>query len=118
MKQVVFRVLHSPFNCGELDIVRTGNPEDLSTQFLLPINTSGTRNAFLKIVAAKTKRNLPWWLESGSEICPACGHAYVYQTEYRCFACDGPLCPLCVEYTSEFEIFCPETECGPTHVER
>ena len=39
---------------------------------------------------ARAKRNPPWWLDEGSETCPACSHAYVIQTEYRCVACDGP----------------------------
>jgi hypothetical protein len=55
----------------------------------------------------KTKRNQPWWLEAGTEICPACSHAYVIQTEYRCVACDGPLCEMCVERTIAVEVFCP-----------
>jgi len=54
----------------------------------------------------KTKQNTPWWLEEGTEICPACSHAYVIQTEYRCGACDGPLCGFCVEETFETEIIC------------
>jgi len=53
-----------------------------------------------------TKQNALWWLEEGTEICPACSQTYVIQTEYRCAACDGPLCGLCVEDTFEIEIFC------------
>jgi hypothetical protein len=53
-----------------------------------------------------TKRNQPWWLEAGTEICPACSHTYVIQTEYRCAACDGPLCEMCVERTIAIEVFC------------
>src|SRR6266498_3165553 len=55
----------------------------------------------------KTKQNLPWWLEQGVEICPACGHTYVYQTEYRCVECDGPVCSVCVTRTIEMEFSCP-----------
>jgi len=54
---------------------------------------------------AKTKQKTAWWLDSGTEICSACGHTYVYETEYRCVACDGPLCPMCVEET-KVEVFC------------
>jgi hypothetical protein len=68
-------------------------------------------------VVAKAKRNLPWWLESGTEICPACSHTYVYETEYRCVACDGPLCPICVEYTTALEIYCPTTDCAHAQIE-
>jgi len=77
----------------------------------------GTENAFYKNVVAKAKRNLPWWLESGNEICPACSHTYVYETEYRCVACDGPLCPICVEYTTALEIYCPTTDCAHAQIE-
>ena len=51
------------------------------------------------------QRNRPWWLEDGSEICPACSQAYAYQTEFRCCACDGVVCAMCI--TIEVEIFCP-----------
>jgi hypothetical protein len=37
----------------------------------------------------------PWWL-GGDEECPQCGQGYAFEAEYRCIACDGPLCPLCV----------------------
>jgi hypothetical protein len=66
----------------------------------------GTRNAFNPIAVRKTKQNTPWWLEAGTEICPACSQTYVIQTEYRCAACDGPLCGVCVESTIETEIIC------------
>ena len=60
----------------------------------------------------RTKQNQPWWLEAGGEICPTCIQAYVYQTEYRCLACDGPVCAECVVQTVvqtiEAEVFCPD----------
>jgi hypothetical protein len=55
-----------------------------------------------------TKQKQPWWLEAGAEICPTCIQAYVYQTEYRCVACDGPVCAVCVVHTIEAEVFCPD----------
>src|SRR5690349_19572223 len=70
------------------------------------ISNCGTRNAFDPIAVPKTKQNALWWLEEGTEICPACSHTYVIQTEYRCAACDGPLCGMCVENAFETEIFC------------
>lgn len=30
------------------------------------------------------------------EQCPACLQLYPYELEYRCSACDGPLCPTCI----------------------
>ncbi|MEK6335011.1 MAG: hypothetical protein AABM67_08690 [Acidobacteriota bacterium] len=54
----------------------------------------------------KPKRNQAWWLEAGTENCPACSHTYVIQTEYRCVACDGPVCHMCVEHTIVAEVFC------------
>jgi hypothetical protein len=62
---------------------------------------------YLKSIVRKSNRNRPWWLEGGMEICPACSQSYAYQTEYRCSACDGTVCAMCVEQTIEIEIFCP-----------
>ena len=56
----------------------------------------------------KRKQNTPWWLEQGTEICPACSQAYVFQTEYRCVACDGQVCSDCVHLTTLLEVFCPD----------
>jgi len=56
---------------------------------------------------AKAKRNPRWWLEGGTEICPACSHAYVYETQSRCAACDGAVCMECVQ-TVSLETFCPD----------
>jgi hypothetical protein len=50
----------------------------------------------------------PWWLADATETCPACGQAYAYHTEIRCFDCDGPLCPICVEVTNTLEFSCPD----------
>ncbi|MCM3902880.1 MAG: hypothetical protein ND866_14335 [Pyrinomonadaceae bacterium] len=36
-----------------------------------------------------------WWLEPGTEICPGCHQLYLYETEYRCTDCDGPMCSDC-----------------------
>jgi len=58
-------------------------------------------------VIGNSKRNQPWWLEAGTEHCPACSHTYVIQTEYRCIACDGPVCQMCIECTLSAEVFCP-----------
>ncbi len=46
---------------------------------------------------AKLRLASPWWLEPGTEICPACHHLYLYETEYRCADCDAPRCPNCVQ---------------------
>ena|SRR5204863_5751132 len=62
----------------------------------------------------KSKQNSPWWLDEGTEVCPACSHAYVIQTEYRCVACDGPMCGLCVETIIETEILC--CSCLPAEI--
>jgi hypothetical protein len=59
---------------------------------------------------ANRKRNRPWWLEDDGGFCPACSQAYAYQTEYRCLACDGPVCGICVETTIEAEFICVDCE--------
>lgn len=45
---------------------------------------------------AGAKKKLQWWLEPGTETCSECGHAYVYETEYRCIGCDVTICSICV----------------------
>lgn len=68
--------------------------------------TSGTENALVESRMANLKRNRSWWLEDDGGICPACSQAYAYQTEYRCVACDGPVCAICVETRIEVEFIC------------
>lgn len=48
---------------------------------------------------AKRQFLQPWWLEDGTEICSVCHHLYLYETEYRCVDCDGPVCANCIETT-------------------
>jgi hypothetical protein len=48
---------------------------------------------------AKRQLLKPWWLGDGTEICSVCHHLYLYETEYRCFDCDGGICLDCVELT-------------------
>lgn len=67
----------------------------------------GTETALTFFNMPKTRREPPWWLEVGTEVCPACNHLYLYETEYRCFDCDGPLCPMCVVETTAVDISCP-----------
>jgi len=44
----------------------------------------------------KSRHLTPWWLSPGTEICPVCHQLYLYETEYRCEDCDGPMCENCV----------------------
>ena len=67
----------------------------------------GTETALTFSIMQKSRRELPWWLEAGTEVCPACNHLYLYETEYRCFDCDGPLCPMCVVEKTAVHISCP-----------
>jgi hypothetical protein len=62
-------------------------------------------NLMLK-TTRKSQLELPWWLEDGTEICPACGQTYVYETGYRCAGCDMPICSICVEYEVAAELLC------------
>jgi hypothetical protein len=73
--------------------------------------------AFAK-TARRTNNERPWWLEDGAENCPACSHTYVIQTEYRCVACDGPLCSLCVTSVFEAESSCPDCVSPEVSIER
>jgi hypothetical protein len=56
---------------------------------------------------AKLRRVQAWWLEEGTEICPACNQLYLYETEYRCVDCDGPMCSQCVPVKQTLTIVCP-----------
>ncbi len=54
----------------------------------------------------------PWWLAGGWHVCEHCLQRYAVEVEYRCVACDGPVCPLCVVVVrAEAEVFCPD--CAP-----
>lgn len=67
---------------------------------------------------AKARGIQPWWLTDTTEICPACSQAYAYHTEIRCFDCDGPSCPICVQTTTTIELTCPECfECRSSETE-
>lgn len=49
-----------------------------------------------------------WWGPGATERCSHCEQRYVYELEYRCFACDAPLCPFCVVVVRERrEASCP-----------
>jgi hypothetical protein len=56
---------------------------------------------------AKARVVSPWWLETGTELCPACNQLYLYETEYRCSDCDGPLCSDCVQTRESLTVVCP-----------
>lgn len=58
-----------------------------------------------------------WWLEAGTEVCPACHHLYLFETEYRCADCDGPICSDCVLERVSLTVVCPACfECGEEEV--
>jgi hypothetical protein len=63
---------------------------------------------------AKRQISRPWWLESGSEICSVCSHVYLFETEYRCNDCDGPVCSGCIETTRMVCLPCVNSEAGTT----
>jgi len=52
----------------------------------------------------------PGWLTRGWDECPHCTQLYVYEMERRCFDCDAPICPVCVEIVRETVVVCPA--CG------
>lgn len=58
-------------------------------------------------------REASWWTTPGSERCPVCLLTYHRETEYRCAACDGPLCPDCAatrRTTLTVELTCSDCE--------
>jgi len=59
-----------------------------------------------------------WWLEPGTEICPSCDHFYLYETEYRCSDCDGPMCSDCVPERDTLTVVCGTcVACGEQELE-
>ena len=69
--------------------------------------------------AKTTTAELPWWATPGSERCPVCLLTYHVETEYRCAACDGPLCPDCAATrvtTIEVGLLC--ADCAPADGDR
>jgi hypothetical protein len=44
-----------------------------------------------------SEKQQPWWLESGHDPCPSCGHTFVLETSYYCTSCDIAICSICVE---------------------
>jgi hypothetical protein len=74
-------------------------------------------HSFLEAMA-KLRLVQAWWLEQGTEICPACNQLYLYETEYRCLDCDGPICSQCVQMKQTLKIVCPTClECLDDDVE-
>ena len=59
---------------------------------------------------------LPYWLDGGTETCSLCELPYVLQQEYRCEACDRPVCEHCIVVVATGEVFChacpPDAEEG------
>jgi hypothetical protein len=57
----------------------------------------------------RTEPGRPYWIDDGTESCGACTHAYVYEMEFRCVACDRGICCHCVGMSvSKREVLCPE----------
>lgn len=56
-------------------------------------------------------RPRPYWLDTGTETCHGCTHAYVYQMEIRCVGCDRGVCEQCVVIESVTR----ETWCAGCH---
>ena len=56
------------------------------------------------IKAATAKQQ--WWLESGHDHCESCSYTYVYETGYRCAACDAAICSFCVDETVSVTVVC------------
>ena len=55
------------------------------------------------------RTTIPYWLNDGTELCPACTHLHVYETVLRCTGCDRAVCPHCaVVHTVQRITWCPE----------
>ncbi|MGH7475621.1 MAG: hypothetical protein ACRELD_04975 [Longimicrobiales bacterium] len=61
-------------------------------------------------------KRIVWWLSGGNERCELCLHAYWYEIQRRCAACDRPLCPHCIT-TVRAESFVLCADCEPFEAE-
>ena len=63
----------------------------------------------------KSRDSAPWWLSPGTETCPVCHQLYLYETEYRCGECDGPMCENCFAVRESLVTVClPCFDCADT----
>src|SRR5215813_7512870 len=63
----------------------------------------------------KSRDSAPWWLSPGTETCPVCHQLYLYETEYRCEECDGPMCEHCFAVRESLVTVClPCFDCADT----
>lgn len=54
-------------------------------------------------------RELPYWLEGGTETCDLCTVVHVLEMQMRCVACDRGCCEQCVVIVrATREVFCSE----------
>jgi hypothetical protein len=99
-------------------ILRSGWPKSAESSLRLHIETSnfGTEYAFVFETMKKSVHKRAWWLEEGTEVCPACGQTYAFQTEWRCDFCDGVVCYTCAAWT-QTEICCPSCRTSNLEVE-
>ncbi len=44
----------------------------------------------------KRRRDRPFWLTGGGQICCVCEHAFAVEGGFHCGACDRPICGECV----------------------
>jgi hypothetical protein len=51
-------------------------------------------------------RELPWWIEGGTQICTICLQRYALETEHRCVNCDVVMCFFCAVREHGREITC------------
>lgn len=51
-------------------------------------------------------KQLPWWLEEGTESCPFCGNRFHFEALVYCRDCDRPICPACL--VEGHRVRCPE----------
>ncbi len=66
----------------------------------------------------KSDSSLPYWLVGGTEICEGCLMPYLLQMEYRCDACDRPICEQCVVLVERERVTVACRECEPAAGDR
>ena len=57
-------------------------------------------------------RELPWWIDGGSQLCSLCLQRYALETEHLCIGCDVPMCFFCAVAEHGHEITCIDCSSG------
>jgi hypothetical protein len=61
----------------------------------------------------RTARQVPWWLDRGTEVCVLCWQPYVFGLARSCVACSQTLCPACAGAVETHIVVCHDCADAP-----